>query len=194
MECHDDPVTALSGATSSSLWYRARCALLSSSLFIAAYGCGGEPTGPTLAAGQVTYTITTDGASGSQQWSGSALLRSPQQQFWIEFNTTTSAVDGPALWYFANAGLPATLLGAHPVRARGVGTGDTVWVWWGHIVSDDPRTTGSLHLTRADSLRVDGTFSYHAPAGTGAAQHFVTIEGQFSAVTCAVLHGGPCPP
>jgi hypothetical protein len=157
------------------------------------FGCSHGPAEPTVDAGQVTYTITADGASTSQQWNGSALLRSTEQQFWVEFNTTSSSAAGSALWYFANGSVPpATLIGTHPIRARGVGTADTVWVWWGHIVTDDPRTTGTLHLTRIDSVQVDGTFTYHAPAGTGAAQHFITIEGQFSAARCGVIKGGPC--
>jgi hypothetical protein len=149
-------------------------------LLLLAGGCS-EPSGPAVHPGQLYYTLTADGDAAQQKWYGTATIQDPRY-LWLEMNSTSSAVSGNALWYFANSSPLPTLAGSHPVRARGVGSGDTVWVWWGHIVSDDPRTTGTVHLTRADSTRVEGTFTYRGLAGTGASQHFITIQGLFSAI------------
>jgi hypothetical protein len=125
--------------------------------------------------------LTFDGDSvGSSTWKGVAKVLD-WRYVAVEFYTYRTSDSAGGYWWFRLFTPAYGLLGSHPISGELARGPDTVSVWWGHIISGDPRTTGTLTVSRADSLEVDATFSYRGPVGVSGRNVFATIRGRFSA-------------
>jgi len=155
--------------------WRSRCVLL---LFQVA-ACGGS-TEPAVEPGTIRYTVIDEtGPEPQTAWEGTASLRRPEEMF-IEFSAGRVPDGHNAAWWFGGSDT-ARSPGTHPVVGHGDGVADTVLVWGGHLVRDDPATAGTVTLTRVTPDRIDGRFRYRGRAGRGADTVYSVVEGEFSA-------------
>jgi hypothetical protein len=131
--------------------------------------------------GTVSYGVSyAGGAAPTTTWHGQARVTC-YITLSLEFSTTSTA-PGTDAWWSLSGSPPARLVGAHPIIGELARPVDTVSVWWGHLVSNSPRTHGTLTVTFADSVRVDGRFIYTGPAGVGQDTVDATVQGEFSAL------------
>lgn len=140
-----------------------------------------EPTSPTLSPGTIRYTLRFEGNPiPPTKWSGRATLTDEAPLF-LQFYPVNESDSTSAYWTLGATEQLVLHTGIYPVIGLLGAPGDTVSVWWGHLVSGDPRTIGSVDFTKTSSTQINGTFRYSGPAVVGNDTVTATVQGEFSA-------------
>ena len=139
-----------------------------------------EPTPDTVQPGDLRYTVSyAGGAAPTTTWTGTARLVCIDKVA-AELSATSTA-PGSDAWWSLSGDVPAHAVGPHPIRGGG-GSYDTLLVWWGHLVTGDSRTHGTLTVNLTTPSRLDAHFVYTGPAGVGTDTVMATVQGDFSAL------------
>jgi hypothetical protein len=160
-------------------------------ILIPACGKSAAPTEvDVVGPGDARYSVTyAGGAAPTTTWTGTARLGC-LQSVGVEVSATSTA-PGSDAWWSVIGDIPARSVGAHPILG-GRWAGDTVQVWWGHVVSGDARTHGTLTIRLTTPGRLDAHFIYTGPAGVGIDTVMATVEGDFSALLPPYLTNPGC--
>lgn len=156
--------------------------LLVAGLAAAVLSCSqDEPTTPNLTPGSIRYTLRFEGNPvPPSTWSGRATLTDAAPLF-LQFYPVSESDSSSAYWTFGATEQLVLHTGTYPVTGLLGTLGDTVSVWWGHLVSGDARTIGTVTFTKTTSTQINGTFQYSGPAVVGNDTVTATVQGEFSA-------------